>query len=73
MRALDQRVQNFYARFWGSGLGSRLKRPLHMEEDDAAKSEAGDAVLNGLRGINSPRVNYCRAWNGASDCWRKAP
>jgi hypothetical protein len=69
-QALSDDALEHASDFYASDLGQRLvaaENASHMEEDDAAKAEAGDAILNGLRGIDSPRVDLLARLNGASD------
>lgn len=56
--------------FYGSDLGQRLveaENASHMEEDDATKSEAGEAIFAALVGIGSPRVEDYKRMNAAID------
>ncbi len=58
------------AEFYASDLGKRLvaaENASHMEADDVAKAEAGDAILAGLRQMNSPRLDAFERMNEASD------
>lgn len=47
------------ADFYATDLGQRLvaaENDSHMENEEGLKSESGEAILEGLRGIDSPRV-----------------
>ena len=55
--------------FYGSDLGRRLvaaENDSHMEEEDGFKTEAGTAIVEGLRGIDSERVAILERLNAAS-------
>lgn len=54
--------------FYGSDLGKRLveaENASHMEEDDAGKTEAGEAIFTALVGIGSARVEDIKRMNDA--------
>lgn len=56
--------------FYGSELGQRLveaENAAHMNEDDAVKSEAGEAIVDGLVRIGSDRVQELRRMTQAVD------
>jgi hypothetical protein len=58
------------AAFYASDLGKRLvtaENASHMNEDGAAKSEAGAAILSGLQRVNPARVALLEQLNAASD------
>ncbi len=58
------------AAFYASDLGKRLvtaENASHMNEDGAAKSEAGAAILSGLQRVNPTRVALLEQLNAASD------
>jgi hypothetical protein len=58
------------AGFYASDLGQRLvaaENASHMNDDSAAKSEDGSAILEGLQRINPDRVALLRQLNTASD------
>lgn len=58
------------ATFYASDLGTRLvqaENASHLHEDDDLKSESGAAILEALRGIDSPRVDYYARMADASD------
>ncbi len=58
------------AAFYATDLGQRLvaaENASHMKEDDAAKSEAGTAIVEGLERIGSPRIDILKRLNAASD------
>jgi Uncharacterized protein conserved in bacteria (DUF2059) len=55
--------------FYGSELGQRLvaaENDAHMEEEEGFKAEAGGAILEGLRGMDSDRVAILERLNAAS-------
>lgn len=55
--------------FYTSDLGQRLvvvENSSHMVEDDDLKSESGSQIIEGLRGIGSPRVAILERLNAAS-------
>ena len=57
------------ADFYASDLGKRLvavENRSHMKEDDALKTESGEAILEALRGIDSPRVQLLQRLVNAS-------
>ncbi|SFF10661.1 hypothetical protein SAMN04488523_11857 [Sulfitobacter brevis] len=56
--------------FYNSDLGKRLvavENKSHMVEEDGLKSESGDQIIEGLTGIESPRIAILQRLNGASD------
>ncbi|KKL25679.1 hypothetical protein LCGC14_2402890 [marine sediment metagenome] len=58
------------ADFYASDLGKRLvevENKAHMIEDDGLKAESGAAIIAGLAGIESPRLETLRRLNVASD------
>ncbi|EDQ04634.1 hypothetical protein OIHEL45_13075 [Sulfitobacter indolifex HEL-45] len=58
------------ADFYASDLGKRLvevENKAHMTEDDGLKAESGAAIIAGLAGIESPRLETLRRLNVASD------
>ena len=58
------------AAFYALDLGKRLvtaENASHMNEDGAAKSEAGAAILSGLQRVNPARVALLEQLNAASD------
>ncbi|MEQ6248099.1 DUF2059 domain-containing protein [Sulfitobacter sp. HNIBRBA3233] len=57
------------AEFYASDLGQRLveaENRSHMIEEEGLKSESGAAIIEGLRGIDSPRVDLLERLNRAS-------
>lgn len=69
-QTLSDDLLSHAAEFYASDLGKRLvaaENASHMEADDVAKAEAGDAILAGLRQINSPRLDAFARMNEASD------
>lgn len=58
------------ADFYASDLGKRLvevENKAHMTEDDGLKAESGAAIIAGLAGIESPRLETLRRLNVSSD------
>ena len=67
---LDDDALDHAAAFYATDLGKRLvaaENASHMKEDCDAKSEAGTAILEGLRRINPARVALLAKLNAASD------
>lgn len=57
------------ADFYATDLGQRLvaaENDSHMENEEGLKSESGEAILEGLRGIDSPRVGLLERLVAAS-------
>lgn len=58
------------ADFYASDFGQRLvaaENASHLNPDEEIKREMGDAIIRGLRQIESPRLDYLRRMNVASD------
>lgn len=58
------------ADFYATDLGQRLvvaENASHMSEEDALKSESGEAIIAGLTRLGSPRLAYLERMNAASD------
>ena len=58
------------ADFYATDLGQRLvvaENASHMSEEDALKSESGEAIIAGLTRLDSPRLAYLERMNAASD------
>ena len=56
--------------FYATDLGTRLvvvENSSHLEEDDDLKTESGEAIIDGLIRIGSPRVEILKRMNAASD------
>ena len=69
-RTLDDDMLTHAADFYASDLGQRLvvaENASHMSEEDALKSESGEAIVAGLERLDSPRLDYIRRMNKASD------
>lgn len=69
-KTLSDDVLTHAAAFYASDLGQRLvvaENASHMKEDDALKSESGEAIIAGLVRIGSPRVEILKRLNAASD------
>ena len=66
---LDDDQLQHAADFYATDLGQRLveaENASHLQEDEALKSEMGEAILAGLERIDSPRVAYLKRMNAAS-------
>ena len=66
---LDDELLNHAVEFYTSDLGRRLvevENTSHLEEDDALKSESGEAIVAGLVAIGSPRVQELKRLNAAT-------
>lgn len=69
-QTLSDEALDHAAAFYATDLGQRLvaaENASHMKEDSAAKSEAGDAILEGLTRIGSARVGILQKLNKASE------
>lgn len=56
--------------FYATDLGKRLvvaENASHMSDDDALKSESGEAIVTGLERFDSKRLTYLERMNKASD------
>lgn len=68
-KTLTNTLLTHAADFYASDLGARLvvaENRSHMVEDDGLKSESGGQILEGLKGIGSPRVALLERLNSAS-------
>lgn len=68
-KTLTQDLLKHASGFYASDLGERLvvvENSSHMVEDDDLKSESGSQIIEGLRGIGSPRVEILERLNKAS-------
>ncbi len=68
-KTLTQDLLTHAADFYASDLGQRLvvaENSAHMIEDDGLKSESGAQILEGLAGIESPRLEILQRLNAAS-------
>lgn len=68
-RTLTQDLLDHANEFYASDLGTRLvqvENASHMVEEEELKSESGGQILEGLRGIESPRVGILQRLNAAS-------
>ncbi len=66
---LDEELLAHAAQFYASDLGRRLvetENRSHMIEEDGLKSESGGQIIEGLRGIDSPRIANLERLNAAS-------
>ena len=69
-KTLSEQALDHASAFYATDLGQRLvmaENGSHMEEDEATKAEAGNAILSGLERIKSPRVALLTRLNDASD------
>lgn len=69
-KTLDDDLLTHAADFYASDLGQRLvvaENASHLSEEDALKLESGEAIVAGLEGIDSPRLDHIRRMNKASD------
>ncbi|MEM8656109.1 MAG: DUF2059 domain-containing protein [Pseudomonadota bacterium] len=67
---LDDDLLTHAAGFYATDLGQRLveaENASHMKEDDDLKHESGEAIVAGLEQLESPRLDYLRRMNEASD------
>ena len=68
--AMSDELLAHAASFYASELGARLvgvENASHLSEDDDLKSESGDAIVDGLIRIGSPRIELLKRMNAASD------
>ncbi|MEX0311455.1 MAG: DUF2059 domain-containing protein [Tateyamaria sp.] len=69
-QTLDDDMLTHAADFYASDLGQRLvvaENASHMKEDDTLKQESGEAIVAGLERLDSPRLDYLKRMNAASD------
>lgn len=69
-KTLDDASLTHAATFYASDLGQRLveaENASHLEEDEALKSEMGDAIIAGLERLDSPRLALLKRMNAAID------
>jgi hypothetical protein len=69
-QTLSTELLNHGARFYASELGQRLvqaENTGHMMEDDAAKKDAGSAIVAQLVETGSPRLELLKRMNAAID------
>ncbi len=69
-KTLSDDLLTHAADFYATDLGQRLvavENDSHMSEDDDLKSESGEAIVQGLERIESPRLAYIERLNDASD------
>ncbi|WP_299147961.1 DUF2059 domain-containing protein [uncultured Tateyamaria sp.] len=67
---LEDDMLTHAAEFYATDLGQRLveaENASHMKEDDALKQESGEAIVAGLEALDSPRLDYIKRMNAASD------
>lgn len=68
-KTLSDDLLTHAADFYASDLGRRLvvvENSSHMVEEDGLKSESGGQIIEGLKGIESPRVKILERLNRAS-------
>jgi hypothetical protein len=68
-KTLSKELLGHAAAFYASDLGQRLvvaENRSHMIEDDALKSESGAQIVEGLAGLESPRIAILHRLNTAS-------
>jgi len=66
---LSQDLLTHATDFYATDLGARLvavENKSHMVEEDGLKAESGGQIIEGLRGIGSPRVAILERLNAAS-------
>lgn len=69
-RTLEDDMLTHAADFYATDLGQRLvqaENASHMKEDDDLKHESGEAIVAGLAQLESPRLDYLKRMNEASD------
>lgn len=69
-QALTDDLLDHAAEFYATGFGQRLvaaENAAHLNPDEEIKREMGDAILRGLKRIESPRIDYLHRMNVASD------
>ena len=69
-KTLEDDMLTHAADFYATDLGQRLveaENASHMDEDDALKHESGEAIVAGLEQLDSPRLDYLKRMNEASD------
>lgn len=69
-KTLDDDMLTHAADFYATDLGQRLvkaENASHMKEDDVLKHDSGEAIVTGLERLNSPRLDYLKRMNDASD------
>lgn len=67
---LDDDLLDHATAFYNTDLGRRLviaENDSHMDDDSDTKSEAGQAIVEGLTRIGSPRLEALKRMNAASD------
>lgn len=68
-QTLEDDILNHAVDFYASDLGQRLvmaENDSHMTEDEALKTEAGEAIVAGLVRLGSPRLEELKRLNGAT-------
>lgn len=69
-QTLSRDLLNHASEFYGTDLGQRIvaaENASHMEADDGAKTEAGEAILSALVRHGSPRIEHLKRMTTASD------
>lgn len=68
--ALSEELLEHAVGFYASELGERLvevENASHLSDDNELKSESGEAIVDGLIRIGSPRIELLKRMNAASD------
>ena len=68
--ALSAELLEHAVGFYASELGERLvevENASHLSDDNELKSESGEAIVDGLIRIGSPRIELLKRMNAASD------
>lgn len=69
-KTLDDDMLSHAADFYATDLGKRLvvaENKSHMSEQEELVAESGEAIVEGLAALDSPRLEYLRRMNVASD------
>lgn len=69
-KALDQSLLEHAEKFYATDFGQRLvaaENAAHLNPDEEIKREMGDAIIRGLKRMESPRIDYLNRMNVASD------
>ena len=70
LEALSAELLEHAVGFYASELGERLvevENASHLSDDNELKSESGEAIVDGLIRIGSPRIELLKRMNAASD------
>ncbi len=69
-KTMDEEMLSHAAEFYASDLGKRLvvaENASHLKEEDDVKTESGESIIAALDRMKSPRLDYLRRMNVASD------